>query len=66
VRLEKLGELKNPVTSSGIEPMTFRLVAQCLNQLRYHALRGDRITKKNAYMSRCEEMFRQYVFFAEQ
>jgi hypothetical protein len=34
-RLEGLGQLKNPVTSSGIEPTTFRLVAQCLNHLRY-------------------------------
>jgi hypothetical protein len=35
VRLEGLGQLKNPVVSSGIEFATFRLVAQCLNQLPY-------------------------------
>jgi hypothetical protein len=35
VRLEGLGELKDPMTSSGIEPETFWLVALCLNQLRY-------------------------------
>jgi hypothetical protein len=34
VRLEVLGQLKNPMTSSGSEPATSRLVAQCLNQLR--------------------------------
>jgi hypothetical protein len=34
-RLEGLGKLKNPMTSSGIEPAPFRLVARCLNQLRY-------------------------------
>jgi hypothetical protein len=26
------------MTSSGIKPMTFQLVAQCFNQLRYHML----------------------------
>jgi hypothetical protein len=31
VRLEGLGQLKNPVTSSGIDPVTFHLVAWCLN-----------------------------------
>jgi hypothetical protein len=35
VRLEGLGQLKNPVTSTGIEPGTFWLVALRLNQLRY-------------------------------
>jgi hypothetical protein len=34
VRLEGLGQLKNS-TSSELEPATFRLVARCLNQLRY-------------------------------
>jgi hypothetical protein len=35
MRLGGLGQLKNPITS-GIEPATFQLVAQWLNQLRYH------------------------------
>jgi hypothetical protein len=38
VRLEGLGQLKNAVTSSGIEPATFRLTAYCLNKLRYRVL----------------------------
>jgi hypothetical protein len=37
VRLEGLGQLKNPVGSSGIELETFRLGALCLNELRYRA-----------------------------
>jgi hypothetical protein len=35
VWLEGLGQLTNPVTSSGLEPATFQLVAQCVNQLCY-------------------------------
>jgi uncharacterized protein YbbC (DUF1343 family) len=40
VLLEGLGQLKNPITSMGVEPATFRLVAQCLNQPRYRFLLG--------------------------
>jgi hypothetical protein len=36
VQLEELEQLKNPMISSGIELVTFQLVAQCLNKLRYH------------------------------
>jgi hypothetical protein len=38
MRLEELGKLKNPVTSSEYELPTFRLEAQCLNQLHYGVL----------------------------
>jgi hypothetical protein len=52
VRPEGLYQWKNPVTPSGIEPETFRLVAQCLNQLchrdtaQYFLLLKNKISRK--------------------
>jgi hypothetical protein len=46
VRLEGVGQLKNPMTS-GFEPATFCLAAQCLNQLCYRVLRCKTGIKKN-------------------
>ena len=41
LRLQGLSEWKLPMTPLGTEPATFRLVVQCLSQLRHHMLLQD-------------------------
>jgi hypothetical protein len=57
VLLKGLGQLKNPMISSGIEPMTSLLVAQCLNQLCYcvplHKIGPSSYFKKSSQYGIC-------------
>jgi hypothetical protein len=49
MRLEELGRFKNAIISLGIEPETFRIVAQCLNQLSYRIKDYEQALKIQRY-----------------
>jgi hypothetical protein len=51
VRLDGLAQLKNPMISSEIEPAIFRLVAECLNQIRYRVTRIGSATAEKGQIS---------------
>jgi hypothetical protein len=57
VRLEVLDQLKNPMSSSRIEAAVFRLVAQCLNQLRYRVPQADKMLVINVVEERVATIY---------
>jgi hypothetical protein len=61
--MDGLGKLKNPVNSSGIEIATFRLLAQCLSQLRYGMLQTkEHVWNQKQVFYFCLKIFVRNIF----